>query len=82
MAMKKQPEITLRLSEDMLRKLLYVSSAEGRAPDQHLIMLLRNSVQYFERAKGRIKQADLQKLDLSAYYGKTPEAEDAVEQSN
>ena len=76
MATKKQPEITVRLSEDMLRKLLYVSAAEGRAPDQHLIMLLRNSVQYFERAKGRIKPADLQKLDLSAYYTNTPDAED------
>ena len=79
MAMKKQPEMTLRLSEDMLRKLLYVSSAEGRAPDQHLVMLLRNSVQYFERAKGRIKPADLQRLDLSAYYGEANEQEDASE---
>lgn len=82
MATKKQPEITVRLSEDMLRKLLYVSAAEGRAPDQHLVMLLRNSVQYFERAKGRIKPADLQKLDLSAYYTNTPDADDGGDQQN
>ena len=82
MATKKQPEITVRLSEDMLRKLLYVSAAEGRAPDQHLVMLLRNSVQYFERAKGRIKPADLQKLDLSAYYTNTPGADDGGDQQN
>ena len=76
MATKKQPEITIRLSEDMLRKLLYVSASEGRAPDQHLVMLLRNSVQYFERAKGRIKPADLQRIDLSPYYANTAETQD------
>ena len=71
--MKTQPEMTLRIPDDLLRKLLYVSSAEGRSPNNHILMLLRNNVQYFERAKGRIKPADLQKLDLSEYYSEDPE---------
>ena len=48
---KQQPEITLHMQEDLLRKLLYVANAEGRSPNNHLIMLLRNNVQYFERPK-------------------------------
>lgn len=65
--MKNQTELTVRLPEELLRKLIYVSDAEGRSPNNHILMLLRNSVQYFERTKGRISSADLQKIDLSAY---------------
>ena len=65
--MKNQPELTLRIPEDVLRKLLYVSSAEGRSPNNHILMLLRNNIQYFERAKGRINPADLRAIDISEY---------------
>ena len=64
---KQQPEITVHMQEDLLRKLLYVANAEGRSPNNHLIMLLRNNVQYFERAKGRIPADKLRDLDLSDY---------------
>lgn len=65
--MKNQPELTLRIPEDVLRKLLYVSAAEGRSPNNHILMLLRNNIQYFERAKGRIDPADLRAVDISEY---------------
>ena len=65
--MKNQHEITVRLSEDLLRKLIYVSEAEGRTPNNHILMLLRNNVQYFERAKGRIKDTDLRAIDISEF---------------
>ncbi len=65
--MKNQPEMLLRIPEDLLRKLLYVSNAEGRSPNNHILMLLRNNVQYFERAKGRINQNDLRAIDVSDY---------------
>ena len=67
MASKNQPEMTLRIPEDLLRRLLYVSDAEGRSPNNHIIMLLRNNVQYFERAKGRIDQNALRNIDVSEY---------------
>ncbi|MBR2020018.1 MAG: hypothetical protein IKA05_06445 [Clostridia bacterium] len=67
--MKNQPELNLRIPEDLLRRLLYVSKAEGRTPNNHILMLLRNNVQYFERAKGRIKDADLRAIDVSEYLG-------------
>lgn len=72
--MKIQPELTLRIPEDLLRKLLYVSEAEGRSPNNHILMLLRNNVQYFERAKGRIDPAALRRLDISEYL--TPASEE------
>lgn len=62
--MKNQTEITLRLPEDLLRKLLYVSNAEGRSANNHILMLLRNNIQYFERAKGHIPQSELDKIEL------------------
>ena len=72
--MKNQPELTLRSPEDLLRKLLYVSEAEGRSPNNHILMLLRNNVQYFERAKGRIDQNKLRSIDLSEYEKNSDEA--------
>ena len=65
--MKNQPEITVRLSEDLLRKLIYVSEAEGRTPNNQFIFMLRNNIQYFERTKGRIDQQKLNAIDISEY---------------
>ena len=68
--MKQSVEFKLRIPEDQLRRLLYVAESEGRSPNNHLLMLLRNNVQYFERAKGRIAQKDLDAIDLSDYLAK------------
>ena len=65
--MKNQPELTLRIPEDVLRKLLYVADAEGRSPNNHILMLLRNNIQYFERAKGRLDPAKLREIDISEF---------------
>ena len=72
--MKNQPELTLRIPEDLLRKLLYVATAEGRSPNNHILMLLRNNVQYFERAKGRIDQNKLRAIDISEFEKNQDEA--------
>ena len=69
--MKNQPEFALRIPEDLLRKLLYVANAEGRTPNNHILMLLRNNVQYFERTKGRMDPAELRAIDLSAFEKET-----------
>lgn len=65
--MKQPTEFKLRIPEDQLRRLLYVSASEGRSANNHLLMLLRNNVQYFERAKGRIPQKELDAIDISEY---------------
>lgn len=66
--MKNQPEIKVKLSEDLMKKLIYISAAEGRTPNNQFIFMLRNNIQYFERTKGRIDQSKLNTIDLSEYY--------------
>ena len=65
--MKQQYEIKLRLSEDLLRRLLYLCEAENRAPSAEVSLLLRNNAAYFEKTKGRMNPAKLAGYDLSAY---------------
>ena len=65
--MKNQYEVRIKLSEDLMRKLIYVSEAEGRTPNNQFIFMLRNNIQYFERTKGRLDSAKLAKIDLSEY---------------
>ena len=69
--MKNQYEVTVKLSEDLLRKLIYVSEAEGRTPNNQFIFMLRNHVQYFERAKGKFDQKKLNSIDISEYVTKS-----------
>lgn len=65
--MKNQYEIKVRLSDDLMKKFIYVSEAEGRTPNNQFIFMLRNNIQYFERTKGRIDNAKLARIDLSEY---------------
>ena len=66
MAQKNQREFILHMSEDMLRKFIFISEKEGRTPNNQFLFMLRNSVAYYEKTKGRISQADLAKIDLNA----------------
>ena len=65
--MKKNYEVTLRIPEDVLKKLIVVSKAENRSLNNQLLLLARNSVSYFERAKSKITPAQLSEVDLSEY---------------
>lgn len=65
--MKNQAEIKIRLSDDLMRKLIYISEAEGRTPNNQFIFMLRNNIQYFERTKGKIPSSKLAAIDISEY---------------
>ena len=65
--MKNQAEIKVRLSDELIRKLIYISEAEGRTPNNQFIFMLRNNIQYFERTKGKIDSAKLAAIDVSKY---------------
>ena len=69
--MKNEYYVNVKLSEDMLRKLLYVSEAEKRTPNAQFAFMLRNNVAYFEKTKGRIPQSELFKIDISEYEQKS-----------
>ncbi len=68
--MKNNTHIDVKLSEDLLRKLLYVSAAENRTPSSQFTFMLRNNIAYFEKTKGRIPQSELNKIDISEYIEK------------
>jgi len=65
--MKNNYHVDIRLSEDLLRKLLYVSAAENRTPSAQIAFMLRNNVAYFEKTKGKIPDKALKEIDLSAF---------------
>ena len=65
--MKQTYTVPVRLSEDLLRKLIYVSEAEGRNPQSQFTLMLRNTIQYHERAKSKIPPAELAKIDITPY---------------
>ena len=67
MAQKNNYTVPVRLSEELLQKLLYISNAEGRTPNNQFTFMLRNNIQYFERVKGKISPAQLKELDLTEY---------------
>ena len=65
--MKNQYEVKVRLPEDLMKKLIYVSEAEGRTPNNQFVFMLRNNIQYFERTKGRLDASKLREIDVSEY---------------
>ena len=65
--MKKGVHIDIKLSEELLRKMLYISEAENRTPNSQFAFMLRNNIAYFEKTKGRIPPAELAKIDISDY---------------
>ena len=77
MAQKNQKEFTLHMSDDMLRKFLLISEKEGRTPNNQFLFMLRNSIAYYEKTKGRISPAELARIDLTPYDGKGEDNENS-----
>ena len=73
--MKQSYTVPVRLSEDLLRKLIYISEAEGRTPQAQFTLMLRNTIQYHERAKSKIPPAELAKIDITPYADKNENTE-------
>ena len=68
--MKQSCKVELKISEELLRKFLYVSEAEKRTPAAQFAFMVRNNVAYYEKTMGKIPDAELKKLDVSAYLSK------------
>ena len=65
--MKNNLELELRVSEELLRKFLFVCEKEKRNPNAQFAFMVRNNVAYYEKTKGRIPDAELKKIDISEY---------------
>ncbi len=65
--MKNNLELNLKISEDLLRKFLFVCEKEKRNPNAQFAFMVRNNVAYYEKTKGRISDAELRKIDIAEY---------------
>ncbi len=62
--MKNDREFTVKLGEELLRKLYYIANAEHRTPNNHFIYLLRQNIAYYERVHGKIPPEALRELNI------------------
>ncbi|MBR2849777.1 MAG: hypothetical protein IKB84_01930 [Clostridia bacterium] len=65
--MKNNLNLELKVSEELLRKFLFVCEKEKRNPNAQFAFMVRNNVAYYEKTKGRIPDAELKKIDISKY---------------
>lgn len=49
--------VSIRIEEEMLRKLAYVADYEGRSVNSHVLALVRDSIRAFEREHGPAENA-------------------------
>ena len=49
--------ISIRIEEEMLRKIAFVADYEGRSINSHILVLLRKSIAEYEQKNGFIGQA-------------------------
>ncbi len=47
--------VSIRIEEEMLRKLAYVADYEGRSVNSHVLVLIRENIKAFENASGAIE---------------------------
>lgn len=73
MANKKQPVLKVRMQEDLLRRLIVMSEAEGRSLSTQITLLARNAVAYHERAKGKLDTKAIAAVDLSEFFDEEDE---------
>jgi len=47
--------VSIRIEEEMLRKIGYVADYEGRSVNSHILVLIREDIKAFESENGRIE---------------------------
>ncbi|MBE6618075.1 MAG: hypothetical protein E7627_09105 [Ruminococcaceae bacterium] len=63
MAQKNKVTFSVRIDEDLYKKMLAVAKFDGRDENNHLLHLIRTNVAYHERIHGKI---DPSKIELPA----------------
>lgn len=51
--------VSIRIEEEMLRKIAYVADFEGRSINSHILVLVRQNIREYEKQHGPI-QGDIQ----------------------
>ena len=65
--MKKNEILKLHLSEEMARKLTYVSEKERMTVQNEIVSLIRQKISYFERVKGNITREQQNSVSLEQF---------------
>ncbi len=47
--------VSIRIEEEMLRKIAYVADYEGRSVNSQVLVLIRESISAFEKENGKIE---------------------------
>lgn len=47
--------VSIRIEEEMLKKISYVADYEGRSINSHILILIRDSIKAFEMKNGKIE---------------------------
>lgn len=47
--------VSIRIEEEMLKKIGYVADFEGRSINSHILVLIRESIDQFEKKYGKIE---------------------------
>lgn len=47
--------VSIRIEEEMLKKIGYVADFEGRSINSHILVLIRDNIKEFEAANGKIE---------------------------
>ncbi len=59
--MKNKAEFSVRIDEELYKKLIAVAEAEGRSVNNHMLHLIRTNIAYHERVRGKV---DVSKVTL------------------
>ena len=46
--------VSIRIEEEMLKKIAYIADYEGRSVNSHVLVLIRKAIQEFEKENGKI----------------------------
>ena len=47
--------VSIRIEDEMLKKIAYVADYEGRSVNSHILVLVRNAIKDFEKEHGTIE---------------------------
>ncbi len=57
--MKQKCEFSVRLDSELYKKLIYVAEKENNNLNNHMLHMIRQNVQYYEKVHGRINTSQI-----------------------
>ena len=58
--MKQKSEFSVRLDTELYKKLIFVAEKENNNLNNHMLHMIRQNVQYFEKVHGRINTQNIE----------------------